>query len=110
LLWFLVPKGELTLDPHDFYYYPELTQEENMNYPESTGPNDPNAPWNQTGWTQEQEELVFELKQVKEALDQLDEEYTQRQDTLYNKRTELREQIWNTGLDPDLLDDAVDVA
>jgi hypothetical protein len=87
---------------HDYYYYPELSREETMpNYPESTGPNDPSAPWNQEGWTKEQEELVDKLKQTLQAIDDLEQEYLQRNDVLYNQVTELREQVWNTGLDPD---------
>lgn len=77
------------------------------NYPKSTGPNDPSAPWNQTGWTNEQEDLVRQLKQVQQELDTLDIEYQQRQDALYAKLTQLREEIWDTGLDPDYVVEVV---
>jgi hypothetical protein len=46
---------------------------------------------------------VDELKKTLRAIDDLEDE----QDKLYVKVSELREQIWNTGLDPD---DALAVA
>lgn len=67
------------------------------NYPESTGPNDPAAPWNQEGWTREQENLVKELKDIEQRIEALEDELS----ALKDRRTDIRIEIWDTGLDPD---------
>lgn len=75
-----------------------------MNYPESTGPNDPSAPWNAEERSKEQEKLIETLMKIEIGLTFIRreiEELEMKEESLQDQRTELRERIWDSGLDPD---------